>query len=233
MSSGRKIVTKIDSFPFLRGPTRFRKFRHTSESLKRHWISVPTSFPFGVFDPKTKTNFEGETLYRAPTSVKISDSRIFLGVSSEHIMWSISDLSLIQAEWFSSRDVCLFPLVRELFNPAEFGSRFSSGAKRSSFASTKNDNYFVIYQWLLICDRHLLYKSGSCLFKITSVSNDILLVVVKSWSLSSEVVEWRFLFFDAGLALFVDIAFLLYHVSVLLLKFSKSLVAVRINSKKN
>ena len=155
MSSGRKIVTKIDSFPFLRGPTRFRKFRHTSESLKRHWISVPASFSFGVFDPKTKTNFEGETLYRTPTSVKIFDSRIFLGVSSERIMWPISDLFLIQAEWFSSRDLCLTPLVCELFNPAEFGSRFSSGAKQSSFASTTNVFYYPIYQWLLICDTYL------------------------------------------------------------------------------
>ena len=149
MSSGRKIVTKIGSFPFLRGPTRFRKFRHTSESLKRHWISVPASFSFGVFDPKTKTNFEGETLYRAPTSVKISDSRIFLGVSSEHIMWPISDFSLIQAEWFSSRDFCLTPLVHELFNPAEFGSRFFSGAQQSSFASTNNVIYYPRYQGLL------------------------------------------------------------------------------------
>ena len=97
MTSGRKIVTKIGSFPFLRGPTNFQKFRHTSESLKPHSTSVQTSLSFGVFDPNTKTNLEGEILYRAPTSVKISDSKIFLGVSSEHIMWLISDLSLIQA----------------------------------------------------------------------------------------------------------------------------------------
>ena len=158
MSSERKIVTKIGSFPFLRGPTRFWKFRHTLESLKRHWISVPASFCCGVFDPKTKTNFEGETLYRAPTSVKISDSRIFLGVSSENIMWSISDLSLIQAEWFSSRDLCLFPLVCELFNPAEFRSRFSSGAKQSSFAITNNVLNYAICRWLLIYGRYLLLQ---------------------------------------------------------------------------
>ena len=41
------------------------------------------------------------------------------------------------------------------------------------------------------------YQSGSCHCKITSVSNDILLVVVKSWSLSSKGEEWRFLLFDA------------------------------------
>ena len=129
MSSGRKIVTKIGSFPFLRGPTRFRKFRCTSELLKRHWISIPASFSFGVLDPKTKTNFEGETLHRAPTSVKISYFRIFLGVSSEYIVWPISNLYLIQAEWFSSRDLCLTLLVREHFNQVEFDSRFSSRAK--------------------------------------------------------------------------------------------------------
>ena len=134
----------------------FPEIQNTSELLKRHWISVPASFSFDVFDPKTKTNFEEETLYRAPTSVKISDPRIFLGVSSEHIMWSISDLSLIQAEWFSSRDLCLTPLVYELFNPAEFGSRFSSGAKKSSFASTNNVIHYPIYQELLICDRYPL-----------------------------------------------------------------------------
>ena len=75
MSSGRKIVFKIGSFPFLRGPTRFWKFRHISELLKRRWISVPASFSFAVFDPKIKTNFEGETLYRAPISVTPSDFR--------------------------------------------------------------------------------------------------------------------------------------------------------------
>ena len=150
MSSGRKIVTKIGSFPFLRGPTRFRKFRCTSELLKRHWISIPASFSFGVLDPKTKTNFEGETLHRAPTSVKISYFRIFLGVSSEYIVRPISNLYLIQAEWFSSRDLCLTLLVRELFIPAEFGSKFSSGAKQSSFASTKKAIYLTIYRWLFI-----------------------------------------------------------------------------------
>ena len=108
MTSGRKIVIKIGSFPFLRGPTRFRKFRHTSESLKRHWNSVPASFSFGAFDPKTKTNFEGEILYRAPTSVKISDSRIFLGVSC--FFWA----DYVANQWYllnSSRVILLQRLV--------------------------------------------------------------------------------------------------------------------------
>ena len=101
-NSGRRIVTKIGSLPFLRGPTRLWKFRQISESPKRHWISVPSSFSFAAFDPKTKTNFQGETLYRRPISVtrsdfrmrKISDSRIFLWVSSEHIKWPSHDFSL-------------------------------------------------------------------------------------------------------------------------------------------
>ena len=67
------MVTKIDFFPSLRGQTRFRKFRHNSEQSKRHWISIPVSFSFAVFAPKTKTNFEGETLYRALISVPLSD----------------------------------------------------------------------------------------------------------------------------------------------------------------
>ena len=53
MRSGRKLssLTKIGSFPFLRVPTHFWKFRHTSESLKRHWISVPAGLSIGIFDP--------------------------------------------------------------------------------------------------------------------------------------------------------------------------------------
>ena len=99
----RKVmVTKIGSLPFLRGPTHLWKFRQISESPKRHWISVPSSFSFAVFDPITKTNFEGETLYRAPIFMtptdsrmrKISNSRIFLWVSSEHTKWPSSDFSL-------------------------------------------------------------------------------------------------------------------------------------------
>ena len=94
---------KIGFLPFLRGPTGLRKLRQISESSKRHWISVPCSFSFPVFDPKTKTNFEGEILYRAPISVtlsdsriqKITDSRIFLWVSSEHTKWPSNDFSLI------------------------------------------------------------------------------------------------------------------------------------------
>ena len=66
MKPGRRIVTKIGSFPFLRGPIRLWKFRQMSVSPKRHWISVSSSFSFAALDPKTKTNFEGETLYRAP-----------------------------------------------------------------------------------------------------------------------------------------------------------------------
>ena len=140
MNSGRRMVTKIGFLPFLRGPIRLWKLRQIPEWPKRHWISVPWSFSLAVFDPKTKTNFEGETLYRAPISVtpsdsgvrKISDSRIFLWVSSEHTKWPSNDFSLIRAECHSSRDLRQTPLVRELFKPAEFGSRFSSGARLQS-----------------------------------------------------------------------------------------------------
>ena len=62
INPGRKMVAKIRCLPFLRGPTRFRKLRHISESRKRHWISVPSSFSFAVFDPMAKTNFGGGIL---------------------------------------------------------------------------------------------------------------------------------------------------------------------------
>ena len=86
----KKDSDKDRSLPSLRGPTRLRKLRHVSESPKRHWISAPESFSLAFFDRKTKTNCEGETLYRAPVSVtpsgsrmrKISSSRIFFWVSS-------------------------------------------------------------------------------------------------------------------------------------------------------
>ena len=140
MNSGRRMVTKIGSLPFLKGPTRLWKFRLISVSPKRHWISVSSSFSFAAFHPKNKINFEGETLYRASISVtpsdsrmrKISDSRIFLWVSSENIKWSSSDFSWTWAECDSSRDLCQTSPVRELFKSAEFGSRFSSGARTQS-----------------------------------------------------------------------------------------------------
>ena len=140
INSGRRIVTKIGSLPFLRGPIRLWKFRQISESPKRHWISVLSSFSFAAFDLKTKINFEGETLYRAPISVthsdlrirKISDSKIFFWISSEHTKWPSSDLSLTWAEWASSRDLFQTPPVRELAKPAQFGSRLSSGARMES-----------------------------------------------------------------------------------------------------
>ena len=58
MNSGRGIVIKIGSLPFVRGPIRLRKLRPNLELPKRHWIYVPWSFSFVSFDPKTKANFE-------------------------------------------------------------------------------------------------------------------------------------------------------------------------------
>ena len=125
------MVTKTGSVPFLRGPIRLWKFKQSSESPKRHWISVCSSFSYAAFDPKTKTNFNGETLYRAPISVtpsdfrirKISDSKIFFWVSSENIKRASSDISLTWAEWASSRDLFQTPSVHEFTKPAELGSR--------------------------------------------------------------------------------------------------------------
>ena len=128
---------------------------------------------------------------------KRSDSRIFFWASSEHIIWSSSKISLIWAEWFSSRDLCQTPLVREPIKPAEFGSRFSSGGNQfSKEGSSKSYISNYPYRWLSLADCWRLYfDDGSCLLIKTSVFNDILLVVIKCCRFSSEGVKWRFLFF--------------------------------------
>ena len=116
------------------------------------------SFSFAVFDPKSNSNFEGDTLYKAPISVtpsdcrirKISDSRIFFSVSSEHTMWPSNDLSLIWIAWCSSRDLCQTTPVCELFKPAKFGSRFFPGARSQIFLWRKNKVAYTIMWWLLI-----------------------------------------------------------------------------------
>ena len=150
MNSGRSVVTKIGSLPFLRGPICLLKLRQISELSKQHWIFVPWSFSFAVFDPKTKTNFEGETLYRAPIS---------FFVYTEHTKWASSDLSLIWADCDSSRGLCQTPPVRELFKPAEFGSRFFWGARPRS--SSEGRIKFHI-PFLNGCWFAVLYKLVDC-----------------------------------------------------------------------
>ena len=113
MNSGRRMITKIGFLPFLRGPILLRKLRQISE----------------------QRNFVQSTISVTPSDSRmrnISDSRIFLWVFSEHTKWPSNDFSLIWAECDSSRDFCQTPLVRELFKPAEFGSRFSSGVRLQS-----------------------------------------------------------------------------------------------------
>ena len=207
MNSGRRMVTKIGFLPFLRGPVRLRKLRQISESPKRHWISVPWSFSFAVFDPKTKTNFEGETLYRAPISVtpsnsrirKISDSRTFLWVSSEHTKWPSNDFSLIRAECHSSRDLRQTPLVRELFKPAEFGSRFSSGARlqSSSKGNTKLSILFLTGCWLAVSSELFDCWLSECSAPIKSptVAAVLILVALGCCRISF---GWRFALFCGG-----------------------------------
>ena len=173
------MVTKIGSLPFLREPTRLRKLRQTSESPKRHSISVPWSFSFAVLDPKTKTNFAGETLYRAPISVtrsdsrmrKISDSRIILWVSSEHTKWPSNDFSLTWADCDSSRDLCQTPPVRELFKPAEFGSRFSSEDRTQSSSEGRIKLNIADGCWLSASSEYVACWLIKCsaLIKLSSV----------------------------------------------------------------
>ena len=186
MCAGRKIVTRVGSFPFLKGPTRFRKFSLISDSPKRHWISVPASFSFAVFGPTTKTNFERQTLHRVipvtqlpPQILEYGNIRILepFWVSSEHIMWPNRDLSLIWAEWFSSRDLFQTPLVRKLFKPVEFRSRFSSGFKAQSSSEGR------IKLKSVLVERYL----GECYVpnKWPSIKTVSLLVVSSFWWLSS------------------------------------------------
>ena len=154
-NSGRNMVTKIGSLPFLRGPTRLWKLKRRSESPKRYWICVFSSFSFVACDPKTKTNFEEETLYRAPISVtpsdsrirKISVSRIFFWVSSEVIRWPSSDLAWTWAEWASSRDLFLTPPVREFAKLDEFGSGFSLEARAESSSEGRTKLNILLLDW--------------------------------------------------------------------------------------
>ena len=189
MYSGRLIVTKIGSFPFLRGSIRVRKLSSISESPKRHWISVTWSFSFAVSDPKIKTSFEGETLYRAPISVipsdsrmpEISYSRIFFWVSSEHIKWPSSDLSLIWAEWDSSRDLCQTPPARELFNTAEFGSKISSGVElHSSSERRKKLNILSFNGCLVVISLELVVCWFKCSVPVKWTSGLVELLLVTS-----------------------------------------------------
>ena len=80
--AGLPISEKTNFFPKIQ-----TYFWHISESPKQHWISVPASFSFVVFDPKTRfqnaKNIRFQNLFRA---------------YSEHIMRPSSDISLIRAE---------------------------------------------------------------------------------------------------------------------------------------
>ena len=209
MCSGRKIVIRIGSFPFLKGSTRFRKFSLISDSPKRHWISAPASFSFVAFDPKNKTNFERQTLYRAPIPVTPSDSRIRKYPILELFLWAYyltKQRSLLNLRrWFSSRDLCKTPLVRELFKPVEFGSRFSSGFKAQSSSEERIINlkipsfsgcYFTKSSALVEC------WLGECYVPIkwSSIKTILLLVVSSFWWLSSwEIPSFPcFAFFGGG-----------------------------------
>ena len=215
MNSGRRMVTKIGSLPFLTGSTSLWKFRQIYVSRKRHWISVPSSFSFAAFDLKTKTNLEGETLYRAPISVtlsdsrmrKISGSRIFLWVFSEHIKWPSSDFSLLWAECDFSRDLCQTPPVRELFKPVEFGSRFSSGARAqsSSEGRTKWNVPFLDGYWLFASTEIVgcWLSNWFVPIKLSSVSAALMVVASSGNKFSS---SWRFALFCGG-ELFVSSSF--------------------------
>ena len=77
MSSGKKIVTKIGYFIF----ERTKLISRNSDILQSgsNGIGSLCQQVSPSAKTKTKTNFEGKTLYRAPISVKMSDSRIFLG----------------------------------------------------------------------------------------------------------------------------------------------------------
>ena len=191
MNSGRRIVTKTGSLPLLTGPIRLRKFRQSSESPKRHWISVPRSYSFAVFDQKDQHKLWRRNLYRAPVSVtpsdsrmwKISDSRILFWVSSEHTKCPSSDLSLIWAERDSFRDLCQIRPVRELFKPAEFGPRFSSGdGIHSSSKGRKMLNIPFFNGCLISVSFELVDRFFTCSDPLKWSSDlAVLMLVASSW----------------------------------------------------
>ena len=207
MSPWRKIATKIGPFQVFERTNSFPEIQTYFRVAKTALDLCTSKFLLCRFWSKNQNKLWRRNFVQSTYLVivsdwrirKISDSWIFGGVSSELIMWSSNDLSLIRADWFSFRGLWQTPIVLELFKPAEFGKEPSNLSMKLACYVLDEDIFYspsLDGCWPAAKDYFLEVGSGS--FKRTSVSNDVLLVAVKCEGLSSESVEWHFLLFDAG-----------------------------------
>ena len=114
-------------------------------------------------------------------------------------MWPDSGLSLIWAARLFPRDLCQSPLVRKLFKPAVFGSRFSCGVRAQSSSEARikfsiswmSCSWVAIYVKVVTCYNIIYFPPN----KSSSGLAASLLVVRSCWSLWS---GWRFALFCGG-----------------------------------
>ena len=148
-------------------------------------------------------------------------------------MWQSNDLSLIWAAWLSSRDLWQTPPVRELFKPAEFGSRFLSGAKaQSSWEGWIKLNISLFDGcWVAVSSEFIGCWFNICSdpFKISSWVSGLLLVVEGCWMLSS---EWCFALLD-GRELLEASSILVVFSVIFYVKNLPKFLAARLNSVGN
>ena len=130
---------------------------------------------------------------------------------------------------------------RELFKPAEFGSKFSSGARAQSSSEAIKLNrvriklIIPIYWWLLInhiiCVCHSWSFTCSAPFKLLSDGSALKLVVSTCCELSP---GWRFALFCGGELLESSICSVemssFVHCSMMLQEVEKVLLATRLSS---
>ena len=165
MNSGRKKVTKIGSLPSLKGPTG-RNYGMFAEikACFRTTKTVPESFSFAVFDPETKTNFEGESMYRTPIPVTPSDSRI-RKISDSKILGFLRG-QYVAKQWFPL-NLSSVTLIQRLvpnsscsrvLQASGFGSWFSSGAKTqsSSEGRIKLNIHYIMTAYVGVIRTHWL-----------------------------------------------------------------------------
>ena len=188
MSPRKKIATKIGPFPVFERTNSFPEIQAyfkfetaldlcTSKFLLRRFWSKDQNKLW-------RRNFVQSTYLSHCLRLKNTENIRVLnffwgGGSSELIMWSSNDLSLIRADWFSFRGLCQTPIVLELLKPAEFGNEPSNLSMKVACCVLDEVIFFspsLDGCWPAAKDYFLEVGSGS--FKRTSISNDVLLVAV-------------------------------------------------------
>ena len=177
-------------------------FRQISESPRQYWISVPWSFSFATFDLKTKTNFEGETLYRAhicdslrfQNTGNIQFYNLSLG-SPEHTKWPSNDFFLIWAKCDSFKDLCQFAslsnqqsLVHD--SPQARAQSFFEGIKLNRVRMKLNILSYYLNLWW-----HCWFTTRSAPVKLLPDGSALQLVVSTCCELSP---GWCFALFCGG-----------------------------------